>query len=513
MAVYQISKIQIRRGKANSGVEFPQLSSGEMGWAIDTQELFIGNGSVSEGAPAVGNTKILTIHDDLLTTADYSYKITSANVITGLSSNSPVFRQLQARLDDRVNVADFGAIGDGSHDDSDALNRAITQLFANLGSPAYESVPSRIELEIPAGTYKITKPIVIPSYTTLIGHGVDKTIINYVGLGTPFICKNDDTDPVSIATQPRHIKISDLTIKTSSSVSTCIDLSNVSNSEFYNLQVIGAITGTDATNVGILLNSESTVSVANNIFRNIYIKNFYYGIANDRYAFENMFDSITIANSYSGILLGNLVNSNKNQFINITLSTITQVGLYIKNGTENHIERIYLTNVGTTTPQLFFTDIGNRCVNITSNRTPILSSGLYAVQYYPEIAGNFSYTSDKYTKELQHNAGASTPLFRMPLNSNITGTPTASVLYTVDYTYISNTVDLRRQGQLTIIASTTTATVNDDYTGLGSYLTSWEKYLDITFNVVITDNTLVIMATNAISTDTGVFTYSYTATH
>jgi hypothetical protein len=63
MAVVQISRIQIRRGKAQSGTGIPQLASGEMAWAIDTQELFIGNGSVFEGAPGVGNTKILTTND------------------------------------------------------------------------------------------------------------------------------------------------------------------------------------------------------------------------------------------------------------------------------------------------------------------------------------------------------------------------------------------------------------------------------------------------------------------
>ena len=59
MAVVQISRIQIRRGQKNQGSGLPQLASGELGWAIDTRELYIGNGSVSEGSPAVGNTKVL----------------------------------------------------------------------------------------------------------------------------------------------------------------------------------------------------------------------------------------------------------------------------------------------------------------------------------------------------------------------------------------------------------------------------------------------------------------------
>ena len=67
MAIVQISRIQIRRGQKNVGSGVPQLAGGELGWAVDTRELYIGNGSVSEGSPAVGNSKILTEHDNLPT--------------------------------------------------------------------------------------------------------------------------------------------------------------------------------------------------------------------------------------------------------------------------------------------------------------------------------------------------------------------------------------------------------------------------------------------------------------
>ena len=74
MAVIQISRIQIRRGQKNQGSGIPQLAGGELGWAMDSQELFIGNGSVAEGAPLVGNTKILTENDNLFELADqYTY--------------------------------------------------------------------------------------------------------------------------------------------------------------------------------------------------------------------------------------------------------------------------------------------------------------------------------------------------------------------------------------------------------------------------------------------------------
>ena len=64
MAIVSISRIQIRRGKKNVGSGLPQLAGGEFGWAIDTQELFLGNASVAEGAPSGGNTKNLTEHDN-----------------------------------------------------------------------------------------------------------------------------------------------------------------------------------------------------------------------------------------------------------------------------------------------------------------------------------------------------------------------------------------------------------------------------------------------------------------
>jgi len=57
MAITQLSKIQIRQGLEQ---DLPQLSSGEMGWSIDTQKLYIGNGTLADGAPIEGNTEILT---------------------------------------------------------------------------------------------------------------------------------------------------------------------------------------------------------------------------------------------------------------------------------------------------------------------------------------------------------------------------------------------------------------------------------------------------------------------
>ena len=108
MAIVSISRIQIRRGRKSQGSGLPQLAGGELGWAVDTQELFIGNGAVSEGAPAVGNSKVLTEHDNLFTLSDqYTYR-NGSNVQTGASAATPIQRSLQSRLDDIVSARSFG---------------------------------------------------------------------------------------------------------------------------------------------------------------------------------------------------------------------------------------------------------------------------------------------------------------------------------------------------------------------------------------------------------------------
>ena len=53
MPIITISKVEVRSGLYEN---LPQLSKGELGWALDTRQLYIGNGPISEGAPLVGNS-------------------------------------------------------------------------------------------------------------------------------------------------------------------------------------------------------------------------------------------------------------------------------------------------------------------------------------------------------------------------------------------------------------------------------------------------------------------------
>jgi hypothetical protein len=57
MAVVEVAKIQFRSGLQEN---LPALDTGEPGWCVDTQRLFIGKGTLAEGAPETGVTEILT---------------------------------------------------------------------------------------------------------------------------------------------------------------------------------------------------------------------------------------------------------------------------------------------------------------------------------------------------------------------------------------------------------------------------------------------------------------------
>ena len=62
MAIVQVSRITNRKGLTEN---LPQLAGAELGYAIDSRRLFIGNGTLAEGAPVVGNTEILTEFSDI----------------------------------------------------------------------------------------------------------------------------------------------------------------------------------------------------------------------------------------------------------------------------------------------------------------------------------------------------------------------------------------------------------------------------------------------------------------
>ena len=80
-------------------------------------------------------------------------------------TSSTVNRAINLKLQESVSVKDFGAVGDGSTDDTTAIQAAIT---ANPNGTVY----------LPAGTYKISSVLNITASTTLVGAGINATFIS-----------------------------------------------------------------------------------------------------------------------------------------------------------------------------------------------------------------------------------------------------------------------------------------------------------------------------------------------
>jgi hypothetical protein len=175
MAIVQISRITQRKGLQEN---LPQLAGAEFGWSIDERRLFIGNGTLEEGAPVIGNTEILTEFSDIFEfQSTYTYKGEAAGYVvqTGPTAGNPITQSLQSWLDQFATVKDFGAVGDGDTDDTAAINRALNQLYCQEVNPQI-----RRSLFFPAGVYKVSGTIVIPPFATLIGEGADNSVIQMV---------------------------------------------------------------------------------------------------------------------------------------------------------------------------------------------------------------------------------------------------------------------------------------------------------------------------------------------
>jgi hypothetical protein len=390
MAVTQISRIQHRRGLEQ---DLPQLASAELGWSIDTRQLYIGNGTIDEGAPIVGVTRILTENDIGQITSNTSfvnYTFVGAaagyTAQTGSSGLSPVVRTYQEKFDDVINVRDFGAVGDDSTDDTAAINRALQQIYKSTVSPT--EARARRTVYFPGGSYKISSSLQIPTYAKIIGDGISSTIIR---------CTNGN---VAVA------NICDSSFQTGSLIGT----SSAILPEGIEIQGVNFFNSNAAATVAVFqIDSATNVKISSCSFQSNAVAPYYPNVVSilstNSTSSRVSFDNCKFIGGGNGLTLDNLVNSVRvfnSSFLaqaNVPAHLGSSTG-YV--GVGNFID-------SNKTP-LFFGNSLSVLVNDTSTNSAlnILTSGIFLGNLQMSPTQQFSLSTTPFVISLISNSGVHT---------------------------------------------------------------------------------------------------------
>jgi len=441
MAVTQISRIQHRRGLEQ---DLPQLASAEFGWSLDTRKLYIGNGTLDEGAPTTGITRILTEYDaPTISGLDgtYTFEGNAAGYVaqTGPSLISPASRSFQSKLDDIVNVRDFGALGDGTTDDTAAINRAIQQIYLTGIS---ETQPlARRTIYFPGGTYKTTTPILIPPYARLVGDGINSAIIKQTNPNQSVakICDSKFQIGASIGTSgavyPTDIEISGLQFYNSSTSTTepLVVLDSVSNVRIQTSKFISAAISTYPNLVAVLSNTLSSKA-----------------LTFDSCAFINGGNGIGITGS--GVKAIRVMNSMFNGIANVGVNLGSSIGF---NSVGNYFGTVGLPiQASGNSDNLQFGDYyeSTGVSSVYLGNLQIGSTQQYTLSTSPTILNTLANTALVFDYEIKNGSNIRLGTF------NFTVTP-STILYKDEYIETDGSVNVNLSANSdSIIATTTTGT-------------------------------------------------------
>ena len=493
MAVIQISKIQVRRGLEEN---LPQLAGGEFGWSVDTQKLYIGNGTLSEGAPEIGNTEIVTANTDIISAIEsYVFKGQESGYTsrTGASSTTPVYRTLQNKLDEQISARDFGALGDGTTDDTLALQRAIDQVFPKT---YYTTVAVRRKLHIPAGTYIISDLLTVPPYAHIEGDGPLSTIIKQTDSVADGVIKVRDSkeqldgDMGSAgADLPFQINIKDLTLENNED-NHCAVVDSTHNIAFSRVRFKGVITApltSGADKAGVYITD--TVGPTENVLL-------------DQCSFANLSYGVRLYGDASSVTVNQSVFENLYQGLHVQANVASPRGVRITNSVFNTIAAEAVKTEDETLVisafNLYRADIGYGNVSVMVSAVPTSS----VINYY---TGNGYSIGDYFERSIPHqsyytNVGVDTLGVHTEKVSTIAGTVSDTPGYVE---FIANNASTVTNTSFTLTSLTSSAIVDYKITRDTSYRIGTIKVSHYNGTVVFDDEYSENSATGVTLTFTG----------
>jgi len=536
MAVVEISRIQVRRGQEKqTGV--PTLAGGEFGWAADTEHLYIGLRR-DDGGSRDANVRVLTENDlvnffnvnQTLDSAYYTYRSESAaGLVNGITappgSNTPYQRLLRKKSDDIVSIADFNVNGIGI--ETDKIQKAVDNLFLDpLKTISNYGLTSAKVLYFPAGTYNIDTSIFCPAYTTIVGEGIGKTIINLTSdavhafqtVGSDPASEGRTTFDDGISSgidQPNFLHLEGMTIQFDSTLTNvadayslisidCSENSLIKRIKFKGNHVPIDAATTDYSGIDIRGNGALTVSSENVLIDNCIFDGLYSGVKSNYDIINPIIQNSKFYNSVRGINfndtkdVGATVGPRYARIINNRFEDIEQEGIYVGDsasslGTYHVSMNNQFYNVGNgggdestqITAVITFIPDTNATINDYFDREEWENKNNTIGTYYPLVSGKSVLDSNSPAYSLL-NPSVVTTLFKLPLTST-------SQNLNIKYTVKCVGTQLNRAGTLEIyvaadVLSSDQYYVNDNY----SYTSTSDGSLSWTIDVYTSYYTLSV---------------------
>ena len=523
MAVIQISRIQHRRGQTKQ-TGFPQLASGEFGWSIDNQELFIGNGAVAEGAPAVGNTRVLTDHDiqNLFSFFDnergiqytFKYPMPFAS------------RQIQDRLDEQVTLDAFMST---ATDCTVALQTAVNYLFNG-------TITNYGPLIIPGKNYVVTGTVFIPPYTEIHGAGTQKTFITNTS-NQPIFQTVDANGAILSASQ--NINISGITFSSPlDNASPIMQLDCLKDSAITNCEFIGnASSSTSAVAVQLRDNAITGANFTDNVLiAHCVFSNVSSGVKSDN-DITNIKISTNKFNAVDrGVVLGEAIAISSasmygptnilisdNAFNNVNKQAVySGATTYVGGPNVRSVNNTY-KNVGNSdsgniqlTEVIRFESPGNKSSGDTFSRLADINAPTFSITsatVQPLINGSVSLVSNTTVVPINLTSRQSGQTYLVyPMATTSTG-----LTIVIDYSFVQPDTGVCRLGKITVaMDSANNPTVRDDYSYTGSndgflYFVSDVSSIYPGYNSLATvKNGAIVLQLRCDINFAGSLTYSYT---